>query len=177
MDTVVTETAVSLNPGLLRQNVVVLLLKVSQDLLEAIHFFSDIVHGKDVKLAAVSAVSRPMRTCAYNKEQGYERKGCKRSLPVCVYCKKRKGAERMQGNQLERVKGVLLIRAQFHHPSSCPKRHRSRTPRCCENKNNKVVWRRSILTFALARRICLLTSTRCQSCLQSQECRRPSARF
>lgn len=38
MDTVVTEATVSLNPGLLRQNVIVLLLKVSQDLLEAIDF-------------------------------------------------------------------------------------------------------------------------------------------
>lgn len=47
----------------------------------------------------------------------------------------------MQGNQLERVKGVLLIRAQFHHPISSPKRPRSRSLRRRENKNNnKVVW-------------------------------------
>lgn len=75
MDTVVTETAVSLNPGLLRQNVIVLLLKVSQDLLETIRFFQIGYMQKNVELAAVFAVSCPMRTCVYNKEQGCEREG------------------------------------------------------------------------------------------------------
>lgn len=70
MDTVVTETAVSLNPGFFRQNVIILLLKVSQDFLEAIRFFfffSDIVY---VALAVVSK-----RTCVCNKRTKMQRKG------------------------------------------------------------------------------------------------------